>query len=644
MMTIPLISIADPAPQTKEYIGGKGWGLWFMKQQGINVPPALVIPTAVCQQYWKDPVGVMAEVEKAIPKIKDYFTGYFGYMPLLSVRSGAPVSMPGMLNTVLNVGLDTMTAPFWVDKLGGDCTTNCGKRLAEMYSDVVLGKKDPFCVVPDADTQLLHCIEAVFKSWNSDLAKTYRKMEIPPIPDDLGTAVALQAMVFGNLNENSGTGVLFTRNMDTGEAKIKAEFVINGQGEDIVAGVKTPLPLEDMEIWNPAIFNELNNIALKLENLQCDAQDIEFTVQDGTLYILQTRDAKRTGQAAVRIALDMLDEGMITVGEVLKRVTARDFDLAKLPILDPSFKDDPTYTGIPACSGIVTGKVVKSSQAAIDCKEPCILVTKETTPEDLPGMHAARGVVTMTGGYTCHAAVNARSINKPCIVGVSVPLEDFPEGTIISMDGAKGRVWFTTVPVIAGNTDGYLTRFTRLLWEQSKEFPIHGTHDAAVLITTASDCLLPINEWVAKTIKQISQAPATAQIYLDTRLDLDDAEACFFGPLTPANHDLEGEFVAALIYALKKLPASVLDRLQLIADVKEETGDLKRITIPDSLESLILASGEIIVEAFKLPSQPAIEKLLALKKDEVQPIQIGKFSEHGKSFVTEDMLIAYTLK
>lgn len=643
-MTIPLISIADPAPHTKEYLGNKGWGLWFMKQQGINVPPALVIPTEVCVRYFKEPVAVMKEIKMEIPEIKDFFIDKFGYMPLLSVRSGAPVSMPGMMDTVLDVGLDTVTYDFWREKLGATCVADCIKRLTEMYSDVVLGKKDPDCPMPNADTQLLHCIEAVFKSWNSDLAKTYRKTQIPPIPDNLGTAVTLQAMVFGNLNENSGSGVVFSRDTDSGEAKFNGDFVINGQGEDVVAGSKATLPLKDMEIWNPQIYKELYAVALKLEEVQRDAQDIEFTVQDGTLYILQTRNAKRTGQAAVRIALDMLDEGVITVGEVLKRVTARDFDLAKLPILDPAFKADPTYTGISACSGIVTGKVVKSCQAAIDCKEPCILVSKETTPDDLTGMVAALGIITMTGGYTAHAAVVARGLNKPCIVGVSVPLEDFPEGITISMDGSTGRIWFDAVPVIDGGSNGYLTRFKQLIWQQSKDFPIHGTHDVAVLITTASDCLLPINEWIAKTIKQVSQAPATAQIYLDTRLDLDDAEACFFGPLTPANYDLEGEFVEALFYALKKLPASVLDRLQLIANAKEETGDLKRIPIPDSLESLILASGEIIVEAFKLPSQPAIEKLLALKKDEVQPIQIGKFSEHGKSFVTEDMLIAYTLK
>lgn len=314
---------------------------------------------------------------------------------------------------------------------------------------------------PTATGQLLGSIEAVFKSWNNERAKIYRKMN--GIPDTWGTAVTVQAMVFGNLNDDSGTGVLFTRNPDSGHAVVTGEFLTNAQGEDVVAGIRTPIPLTKMVEWNSAVADELRNTVLKLEHTKRDVQDVEFTIQDKKLYILQTRNAKRSARAAIRIAMDMLDEKLIDAEEVLRRVKFKEYLLATAPGLDPTFKTPPFATGLPACSGVVTGMVVHTSKAAEASKAPCILVTNETTPDDIGGMVAALGLLTMTGGATSHAAVVARSMNKACVVGLGKAQSDFPVGSVVSIDGATGRVWQAAVPVVSGAGDDNLKRFEALV-------------------------------------------------------------------------------------------------------------------------------------------------------------------------------------
>lgn len=467
-----LISVFDklsPEEGTSAHLGGKGYGLWWMQQQGVNVPPALIIPTTVCVAYMQNPEKAMAQVKANLPNIRQFFHQEFGFQPLLSVRSGARVSMPGMMDTVLNVGLDDKTSPFWTDSLGPACAVDSFKRLITMYGNVVKGlprdklehesfpatlnayKRATNEEFPDADQQLLTSIEAVFKSWNNERAKVYRKMH--NIPEDWGTAVVVQAMVFGNLNDKSGTGVLFTRNPDNGANEVVGEFLVNAQGEDVVAGIRTPMPLSKMAEWNAAVAQELLNTVSKLEQAKRDVQDVEFTIQDGKLYVLQTRTAKRSARAAVKIALDMMNSGILSKDEALKRVTARELDLAELPVVDPKFKTAPDFTGIPACSGVAVGVVATSSAKAVEMAakgKPVVLVTEETTPEDIKGMVAASGILTMTGGSTCHAAVVARSMNRACIVGLGKPHSQFKDGQPITIDGSTGNVWLAHVPVVGG--------------------------------------------------------------------------------------------------------------------------------------------------------------------------------------------------
>ena len=459
----------SPEQRTAEYLGGKAAGLVWMASEGINVPHAVVFPTTVCVEYMKKPKTVMAAIKKSLPELKAQFKAVFGDLPLLSVRSGARVSMPGMMDTVLNVGIDAKSEKRWRKTLGDACFENSYHRLVTMYGAVVKGMdraelekgtlddalklyarkaSEDF---PDADEQLLNSIEAVFKSWNNERAKVYRRMH--GIPEDWGTAVIVQAMVFGNLNDKSATGVLFTRNPDTGVDEVTGEFLVNAQGEDVVAGIRTPQPLPQLVDWNPDIARELLLTVGKLEDLKRDVQDVEFTVQDGVLYILQTRNAKRSAKAAVKIALDMLEEGMLTEAEARKRFSARDIDLANLVMISPTFKEEPAMVGLPACSGVVTGEPVFSSLEAVQAASEgrkVILITKETTPDDIAGMVASVGVITMEGGATSHAAVVARGMNKPCVVGVGKSVLKFKVATV-SMCGATGRIWFCEVPVVDGS-------------------------------------------------------------------------------------------------------------------------------------------------------------------------------------------------
>lgn len=412
---IPLTSPDDG--YSKELLGGKGYNLWKMAQAGVNVPPAMVISTDVCREFMADPGKVAKWVrEDAIPAIKMYLSTEMGYLPLVSVRSGSKFSMPGMMDTILNVGLTVDNYDDWSSKLGPVCASSCAERLDSMYSSVV-GEVLP----KEADDQLFGAIIAVFKSWNNDRAKLYRKMN--GISDDLGTAVTVQAMVFGNYNNRSATGVLFTRDPSTGVNEVVGEYLIHAQGEDIVAGVRTPLPLSSLAEWDAAIANELMTVSNKLEIMNRDMQDIEFTVQDGKLYILQTRDAKRTAQATVAVAYDLWSAGMLSTDEMISRVKAKDVLKATCPVISPSWlkANPPNAKGLAASPGVVTGKAVFSSAEAVEQAKfgPVVMITKETDPDDLAGMAAAVGLLTGRGGMTCHAAVVARGMNKPAVVGCS---------------------------------------------------------------------------------------------------------------------------------------------------------------------------------------------------------------------------------
>jgi phosphohistidine swiveling domain-containing protein len=445
-----------------------------------------------------------------IPEIIDGLTKEFGYMPLVSVRSGAKFSMPGMMDTILNVGLKHSNEHWqeWLERLGVDCVCDSWNRLLEMYGSVVngiprekfngkgWGERELFYKLevgkefPDVVQQLKGAIEAVFKSWNNERAKTYRKLN--DIADDLGTAVVVQAMVFGNMNDKSCTGVLFSRDPSTGFNETRGEFLVNAQGEDVVAGTRTPEPLSGIMKWNEDIGCEILETVSKLEQEYRDMVDVEFTVQDGVLYILQCRVGKRTAQAAIKIAVDLVKEGVIDKSDVASRVTYKQYLAATRAVIDPEWKkQNPAHgKGIPASNGVAKGVAVFSSEAALKCKEPCILVAKETTPDDIEGMNAAVGILTATGGATSHAAVVARGMDKVCVVGCS-DLEHAATGSwfvktdqgavsyVISescsivIDGETGEFWVhVDVPVINGAAKPEVRAFRKMVKDGFEGFEV----------------------------------------------------------------------------------------------------------------------------------------------------------------------------
>ncbi|QIG66800.1 pyruvate phosphate dikinase protein [Rhizobium phage RHph_TM16] len=490
-------------PEDKEIVGGKASSLAFMTNMGLNVPPGFIIPIANCTNYWMPTTKKVKFVEELVKDSIDhlgYLNNHFGYDPLLSVRSGAPVSMPGMMDTILNVGLTTDNIGEWAERIGEWAAWDSYRRLILMLSttgyglpeklmneplehmkekqgltDQELSVKEMMIVCesmkenfrlqkghhfPDNMLDQLHvAINAVFASWNSDRAVVYRK--INNLQHVSGTAVTVQSMVFGNMNDQSGTGVLFTRNPLTGEPGMYGEFLINAQGEDVVAGIRTPEPVIDMkleaygEVWND-VYDELEDVCKALETKYNDMVDIEFTVQDGKLFILQSRVGKRSAQAAIRIALDMHNEDMLTRGQVFKRVTRNQYKITKRPSVDPAYKGEPDFVGINASPGVAVGYAVYSSQEAVEAAEKgdiVILVTHETTPDDIAGMNAAAGILTATGGSTSHAAVVARAMDKPCVCGVGPGLLPHLGGldTTVTICGSTGRVWIAEdVPIIEG--------------------------------------------------------------------------------------------------------------------------------------------------------------------------------------------------
>jgi phosphohistidine swiveling domain-containing protein len=439
--------------------------------------------------------------------------------------------MPGMMDTILNVGIDPTNEKEYRALLGDKCFEDSYHRLITMFGSTVYdlprtkleagSYKDALAFFhsvtgkpfPNAEEQILKSIEAVFLSWNSERAKAYRKQH--NIPQEWGTAVTIQSMVFGNFNDKSATGVLFTRNPDTGEDKIQGEFLVNAQGEDVVAGIRTPEPLENMAKWNPLVYSELIATVKMLEHLKGDAQDIEFTIQNGKLYILQTRNAKRSAQATIRIAIDM--------GR-WKDVSVEHLDSARVPFVKPEFvqANPPAFVGIPASSGVVTGKPVFSAKDAIGCNEPCILITKETTPEDYAGMLAAKGVITMEGGLTSHAAVVARGENIPCVTGVGANLKDFKGAKVVSFDGSTGNIWLGPIEMEPGKD----TLVNEYLWKNAEHAGVvpmvgpedipnipAGTKEVVLVLGPAIMSLPKAYEYVTSACKKVDK------LYLDLTPD-----------------------------------------------------------------------------------------------------------------------------
>ncbi|HTZ96518.1 MAG TPA: pyruvate, phosphate dikinase [Terriglobales bacterium] len=497
---------ADGNGKMKDALGGKGAGLAEMTNAGLPVPPGFTIQTEACREYMHHG-GVSREVDREmeealarLEKLQGQKLGQGDNPLLVSVRSGAKFSMPGMMDTILNLGLNDRTVEALAARSNNPrFAYDSYRRLIQMFGNVVLEiPKSEFDEVFDAkkkqkkaklDTdldakalkeviaeykkvvkkyakrdfpqdpheQLVMARDAVFRSWNNDRAKHYRR--INNISDDLGTAVNVQAMVYGNLGETSGTGVGFTRNPATGVKEFYGEFLLNAQGEDVVSGVRTPVHISELEKIMPDVYRQLHEITTRLEKHYRDMQDFEFTIQDGKLYMLQTRNGKRTGLAAVRVAIQMVDEGLITKEEAIFRVEPNQLYDFLVPRLDEkNAKVEVLATGLPASPGAAVGQIVFTADEAVEKaghgtkKNPVILVRGETTPEDIHGMEVAAGILTSRGGMTSHAAVVTRGMGKCCVAGAGdisvdekaremrVKGQVFKAGDWISLDGTTGRV------------------------------------------------------------------------------------------------------------------------------------------------------------------------------------------------------------
>jgi pyruvate,orthophosphate dikinase len=499
---------ADGDGKMKDVLGGKGAGLAEMSRANLPVPPGFTISTEVCNLYFERGNKVPAEVDDQMGAALGALEGKMGQKlgandnPLLvSVRSGAKFSMPGMMDTILNLGLNDQSVQALERKSGNPrFSQDCYRRFIQMFGNVVLDiekhdfdeifdarkkkvgakfdtdltaddlkaiivdykklvqKKTGKPFPQDAREQLAMARDAVFRSWKGKRAITYRRMN--QIPDSLGTAVNVQTMVFGNLGDTSATGVGFTRNPSTGEKAFYGEFLINAQGEDVVAGIRTPLEISQLEKVMPPVYNQLREITTNLEKHYRDVQDFEFTVQDGKLYMLQTRNGKRTGPAAVRIAVDMVNEGLISKEEAVLRVDPQQLDQLLHPVLDPAAKKTLNLLakGLPASPGAAVGRVVFTADEAVvqAAKQPVILVRAETVPDDIHGMEVAKGILTSRGGMTSHAAVVARGMGIPCVAGAGeLEVNErkkeltvnskgkkllLKEGDWLSLDGSTGEV------------------------------------------------------------------------------------------------------------------------------------------------------------------------------------------------------------
>ena len=507
----------------KNLLGGKGANLAEMTNLGLPIPQGFTVTTEACTDYYKNGKLITEEITSqifdALSKLEEMQGKKFGDTedPLLvSVRSGSRASMPGMMDTILNLGLNDIAVEGFAKKTGNPrFAYDSYRRFIQMFSDVVMemsktffegildeikeekgAKLDTDLTAEDLKeviakykaiyqekmgeefpqnpkVQLMEAVKAVFRSWDNPRAIVYRRMN--DIPGDWGTAVNVQAMVFGNMGDTSGTGVAFTRNPSTGEHAIYGEYLINAQGEDVVAGIRTPLPITRLHEDMPDCYDQFMEIANRLEEHYKDMQDMEFTIQEGKLYFLQTRNGKRTAPAAIKIACDLVDEGKITQEEAVLRIDAKSLDQLLHPTFDPAALKAGKVLGaaLPASPGAAAGKVyftADEAKEAHDKGERVILVRSETSPEDIEGMHAAEGILTVRGGMTSHAAVVARGMGTACVSGCGeikineeakvfeLGGEKIVEGDYISLDGSTGKIYLGDIKTVEASVSGYFSR------------------------------------------------------------------------------------------------------------------------------------------------------------------------------------------
>ena len=506
----------------RELLGGKGANLAEMTNLGLPVPQGFTITTEACMRYYADNENIAEDIQEQIFEYLEKMEAITGKKfgdkanPLLvSVRSGARASMPGMMDTILNLGLNDEVAESMVKLTNNPrFVYDSYRRFIQMFSDVVMelpkhkfeeiidelkerknvkldteldtddmkelvarfkafylenkGEEFP----SDPKVQLLEAVKAVFRSWNNPRAITYRRLN--DIPSDWGTAVNVQSMVFGNMGDNSGTGVAFTRNPSTGEKKLYGEFLMNAQGEDVVAGIRTPNPISSLQDTQPEIYKQFTEIADKLEKHYRDMQDMEFTIENGKLYMLQTRNGKRTAQAALKIAVDLVAEGMCTKEEVILKVEPKQLDSLLHPQFDPEKlkKATPVAKGLPASPGAACGQIYFTAEDAVAAAakgQKTLLVRLETSPEDIEGMVAAEGILTARGGMTSHAAVVARGMGKCCVAGcdalkvyekyVEIGGHRVNEGEFVSIDGSTGNVYIGVIDTVEATVSGDFATF-----------------------------------------------------------------------------------------------------------------------------------------------------------------------------------------
>jgi pyruvate,orthophosphate dikinase len=567
--------LTDGDGSMKAVLGGKGAGLAMMTKAGLNVPPGFTVPTTFCALVIKDTGILQKTIMPVVLDTMPWLESKFGCMPLVSIRSGAPISCPGMMDTILNVGLTTMNVDLWGTRIGERAAFDSYRRLIQMLgataygvpmevfdkelaeikklqgveadTDLNVASLKALCFMytqkfkavtqtefPNTrEEQLEAGVRAVFDSWMNPRAVEYRK--INGLDDAMGTAVTVQAMVFGNMGDDSGSGVLFTRDPSTGHPGIMGEFLVNAQGEDVVAGIRTPDPLGKFSDfgWYPTLMH----ICEGLEASYSDMVDLEFTVQKGELFILQSRAGKRSARAAFRIAVDQVSEGLIERSTALSRLKVDQFKVVRRPSIDPKFKTAADVTGLPACPGVVTGVPVFSAADAVNCAVPCILVTHETNPNDIAGMAKAVGILTQTGGATSHAAVVARAMDKACVVGCTAldieAMKEWPAGATLTVDGSTGRAWFKVEVPVIDSSDAPEVRTVMDWCREQLNVSVSASVDLGCLVPHR---LMAAHWWGNEEVMEsvltgLASLPTRAGVVLDLRAPHEFMELCD-APLT----------------------------------------------------------------------------------------------------------------